>query len=102
MSVDGVWSHLAFSKDRNLHFPLLSDFEPKGEVAKKYGVYRNQDGISERALFVIDSDGIIRWSYVTPIGINPGAEGILKALESIAVSEPKNVENMTEENVSRK
>ncbi len=71
-------------------------------MAKKYGVYRNQDGISERALFVIDSDGIIRWSYVTPIGINPGAEGILKALESIAVSEPKNVENMTEENVSGK
>src|SRR5438270_6863883 len=63
ISVDGVWSHLAFSKDRNLHFLLLSDFEPKGEVAKKYGVYRSQDGITERALFVIDSDGIIRWSY---------------------------------------
>jgi peroxiredoxin len=102
ISVDGVWSHLAFSKDRNLHFPLLSDFEPKGEVAKKYGVYRNQDGISERALFVIDSHGIIRWSYVSPIGINPGAEGILKALESITVSEPKNVENTTEENMSGK
>jgi peroxiredoxin len=86
ISVDGVWSHLAFSKDRNLHFPLLSDFEPKGEVAKKYGVYRNQDGMTERALFVIDSDGIIRWSYVSPIGVNPGAEGILKALESITQS----------------
>ena len=91
ISVDGVWSHLAFSKDRNLHFPLLSDFEPKGQVAKRYGVYRNQDGTTERALFVIDSDGIIRWSYVSPIGINPGAEGILKALESIALSESKNV-----------
>ena len=87
ISVDGVWSHLAFSKDRNLHFPLLSDFEPKGSVAKKYGVYRNQDGITERALFVLDSNGIIRWSYVSPIGVNPGAEGILKALESL--SEPK-------------
>src|SRR3989441_9790639 len=87
VSVDGVWSHLAFSKDRNLHFPLLSDFEPKGSVAKKYGVYRNQDGITERALFVLDSNGIIRWSYVSPIGVNPGAEGILKALESL--SEPK-------------
>jgi peroxiredoxin len=97
VSVDGVWSHLAFSKDRNLHFPLLSDFEPKGEVAKKYGVYRNQDGMTERALFVIDSDGIIRWSYVSPIGVNPGAEGILKALESITISEPKNIENETEE-----
>jgi peroxiredoxin len=87
ISVDGVWSHIAFSKDRNLHFPLLSDFEPKGSVAKKYGVYRNQDGITERALFVLDSNGIIRWSYVSPIGVNPGAEGILKALESL--SEPK-------------
>jgi peroxiredoxin len=87
ISVDGVWSHLAFSNDRNLHFPLLSDFEPKGSVAKKYGVYRNQDGITERALFVLDSNGIILWSYVSPIGVNPGAEGILKALESL--SEPK-------------
>ena len=87
ISVDGIWSHLAFSKDRNLHLPLLSDFEPKGAVAKRYGVYRQQDGITERALFVLDSNGIIRWSYVSPIGVNPGAEGILKALESL--SEPK-------------
>lgn len=83
ISVDGIWSHLAFSKDRNLHFPLLSDFEPKGAVAKKYGVYRKQDGMTERALFVIDGNGIIQWSYVSPIGVNPGAEGILKALESM-------------------
>jgi len=62
---------------------LLSDFEPKGAVAKKYGVYRQHDGMTERALFVIDSNGVICWSYVSPIGVNPGAEGILKALESI-------------------
>lgn len=86
ISVDGVWSHLAFSKDRKLRFPILSDFEPKGEVARNYGVYRKQDGMAERALFVIDKDGIIRWSYVSPIGVNPGAEGILKALESISGS----------------
>ncbi len=47
ISVDGVWSHLAFSKYRKLRFPLLSDFEPKGAVAKRYGVYRNQDGTNE-------------------------------------------------------
>jgi alkyl hydroperoxide reductase subunit AhpC len=58
-------------------------------VAKKYGVYRKQDGMTERALFVIDSNGIIQWSYVSPIGVNPGAEGILKALESITISESK-------------
>ena len=80
ISVDGVWSHLAFSKDRNLHFPILSDFEPKGEVAKKYGVYRSQDGFTERALFVIDNDGIIRWSYISPIGVNPGARRNSKSI----------------------
>ena len=83
ISVDGVWSHLAFAKDRNLHFPLLADFEPKGEVARTYGVYRQQDGTSERALYVIDGDGIVRWSYVSPVGINPGADGILHALEDL-------------------
>ena len=83
LSVDGIWSHLAFAEDRNLHFPLLSDFEPKGEVARAYGVYRSSDGTSERALFVIDSDGIVHWSYVSPVGINPGADGILHALEDL-------------------
>ena len=83
ISVDGVWCHLAFSKEKNLKIPLLADFEPKGEVAKKYGVYRKKDGIAERALFLLDKDGIIRYSYVSPIGVNPGADGVLKALESI-------------------
>jgi peroxiredoxin len=83
ISVDSAWSHLAFAKDRNLHFPLLADFEPKGEVAKAYHVYRDGAGTSERALFVIDADGIIRWSYVSPVGINPGADGILRALDEL-------------------
>jgi peroxiredoxin len=83
ISVDGVWSHLAFAKDRNLHFPLLADFEPKGEVARTYNVYRAKEGTSERALFVIDDAGIVRWSYLSPVGVNPGADGILRALESL-------------------
>jgi peroxiredoxin len=83
ISVDGVWCHAAFSKDRHLHFPLLADFEPKGAVAKAYGVYRDKDGITERALFVIDEEGVIAWSYVSPIAVNPGAEGILEALENL-------------------
>src|SRR5262245_49072929 len=83
ISVDGIWSHLAFAKDRNLRFPLLSDFEPKGEVARAYGVYRSSDGTSERALYVIDADGVVRWSYISPVGINPGADGILRALEDL-------------------
>jgi peroxiredoxin len=83
ISVDGVWCHLAFAKDRNLHFPLLSDFEPKGEVARAYQVYRPTEGTSERALYVIDANGIVHWSYVSPVGINPGADGILRALEDL-------------------
>jgi peroxiredoxin len=83
ISVDGIWSHLAFAKDRNLHFPLLADFEPKGAVARTYGVYRAGDGTTERALFVIDAHGVIAWSYVSPVGINPGADGILSALERL-------------------
>jgi peroxiredoxin len=86
LSVDGVWCHAAFTQDRHLHFPLLADFEPKGEVAKRYGVYRGQEGISERALFVIDGEGIIHWSYVSPLGVNPGADGILSALESLVIT----------------
>jgi peroxiredoxin len=84
ISVDGVWCHAAFARDRNLHFPLLADFEPKGAVARLYGAYREEDGTSERALFVLDGDGIIRWSYCSPIAVNPGADGILSALETIA------------------
>ncbi len=83
ISVDGAWCHAAYSRDRKLHFPLLSDFEPKGHVARQYGAYRNEDGVCERALFVIDRDGIIFWSYVSPVGVNPGADGILKALEEL-------------------
>ncbi len=83
ISVDGVWCHVAFSKDRKLHFPLLSDFEPKGAVATSYGVYRQGEGVSERALFVIDAEGVIYWSYVSPVGVNPGAAGILSALEEL-------------------
>jgi peroxiredoxin len=83
VSVDGVWSHLAFATDRNLHFPLLADFEPKGEVARAYNVYRTEDGTSERALYVIDATGVVRWSYVSPVDVNPGADGILRALENL-------------------
>lgn len=88
LSVDGAWCHAAFSRDRKLHFPLLADFEPKGDVARRYGVYRAAEGVSERALFVINAEGVIHWSYVSPVGVNPGAAGILAALEELQKKEP--------------
>jgi peroxiredoxin len=86
ISVDGVWCHAAFARDRKLRFPLLADFEPKGLVSRAYGAYRAEDGTSERALFVIDGDGIVRWSYLSPVGTNPGADGILAALEGLTAT----------------
>jgi len=83
VSVDGAWCHVAYADARKLHFPLLADFEPKGAVSRAYGAYNNEFGFSERALFVIDKDGIIRWSYCSPVGVNPGADGILEALETL-------------------
>ena len=83
ISVDGAWCHVAYAKDHNLHFPLAADFEPKGAVSRAYGAYRDKEGFSERALFVIDKDGLITWSYCSPILVNPGADGILQALEAL-------------------
>lgn len=83
ISVDGIWCHKAFAENRNLRFSLLADFEPKGAVARLYGVYDAEKGLAQRALFVIDAKGVIRWSYVSPVDVNPGADGILNALESL-------------------
>jgi len=83
ISVDSKWCHMAFGIDRKLHFPLLADFEPKGAVSRLYGAYNEAEGTSHRALFVLDEEGIIRWSYLSPDGINPGADGILEALDEL-------------------
>ena len=87
ISVDSAWCHSAFRENRKLHFSLLSDFHPKGEVARSYGAFREQEGTSERALFVIDRKGEINWSYVSPVAVNPGADGILAALEAMQKEE---------------
>jgi peroxiredoxin len=85
LSVDSVWCHRAFARQHNLKFPLLADFQPKGRVASDYGVYRRGDGVAGRALFVLDANGIVHWSHLSPIGVIPSADGILKALESLPV-----------------
>jgi peroxiredoxin len=87
ISVDGAWCHRAYAKHNNIHFPLLADFEPKGAVARKYGAYREQDGVCERALFVLDKNGFVFWNYLSPIAVNPGADGILDALEQLSNQE---------------
>jgi peroxiredoxin len=83
ISVDELASHHSFARELGLAFPLLADSDPQGGTARAYGVYDRDSGDSRRALFVIDGAGTIRWSYVSPRAVNPGADGILAALESI-------------------
>ena len=90
ISVDGAWCHQAYAKHNQLHFPLVADFHPKGEIARSYGAYRESEGVAERALFVVDARGIIAWSHCSPIAVNPGADGILDALDKIAQEERVN------------
>lgn len=92
ISVDGAWCHQAFARDRNLHFPLLADFHPKGEVSRAYGAYRDDVGESARALFIIDEHGTIAWSHLSPVAVNPGADGILDALDQMPNLEQNNVD----------
>ena len=82
ISVDSVWCHRAFAEARHLHFDLLADFEPKGAVSRLYGAY-DPAGFSRRALFVIDKDGTIAWSYLSPTAVNPGVDGVLDALAAL-------------------
>jgi len=79
ISVDGEWSHAAFAEARGISFPLLADFEPKGAVA--YGVYRDRNGYSDRALVLIDGDGdgVVRWTRMVDPWVNPGADEALGA-----------------------
>ena len=68
--------------DSQASVPAAGRFRAQGRGARRYGAYRAQDGTSERALFVIDAAGIVRWSYLSPIGVNPGADGISRARSS--------------------
>ena len=89
ISCDSLWSHCAYAKELNLRIELLSDFHPKGALSRRYEVYRDDIGTSERALYVIDGEGFIFWREVSPIEINPGAAGVLDALERLAGREVK-------------
>jgi peroxiredoxin len=81
ISVDGAFCHKAFRSHMNLDVPLLADFHPKGEVAKKYGVWSEEHGVSGRALILVDPEGSVKWSYLSPPLEVPGANLIFDALD---------------------
>jgi peroxiredoxin len=85
ISVDSLYSHGAWAAVRGLTFPLLSDFHPKGEVARDYSVWREDDGFSERALYVLDADGVIQYGHVTPyLHHVPDIYELLEAVDAAA------------------
>ena len=81
ISVDGAFCHRAFRSHSNLTMPLLADFHPKGEVARAYGVWSEQHGVASRALVMVDADGVVAWSYLSPPLEVPGANLIFDALD---------------------
>jgi peroxiredoxin len=81
VSVDGAFCHKAFQEHQGISIPLLSDFHPKGEVARAYGVLSEDHGVARRALVMVDPQGVVRWSYLSPPLEIPGANLIFDALE---------------------
>ena len=83
ISADHAWCHEAFSREAGITFPLLADTPPRGRVSQLYGVYRESEHATGRALFVIDSSGIICFGNVYPELLNPGVGDVLTVLESL-------------------
>jgi peroxiredoxin (alkyl hydroperoxide reductase subunit C) len=85
ISVDSAFCHNAFHKHIGVTFPLLADFHPKGEVAKKYGVWVDSHGVAARSLVMIGPDLVVRWAHKSPSPLEiPGANLIFDALEAQA------------------
>jgi peroxiredoxin len=88
ISVDSIYSHGAWAAVRGISFPLLSDFAPKGEVARRYRVWRTPDGFSERALYLLDADGVIRYAHVSPyLHHLPDFDELLRAMDGVTSRE---------------
>ena len=86
ISVDGAFCHRAFQEHMGVSYPLLADFHPKGEVAKRYGVWSEEHGVAGRALVVVAPDGKVSWSYMSPPLEVPGANLIFDALDQLAAA----------------
>lgn len=84
ISVDSIPSHVAWAKSLGgISYPLLADFNPKGEVAKSYGAWRDADGITERALFIVDKEGKIAYIDIHDISDQPDNEELFDVLRKL-------------------
>jgi peroxiredoxin len=83
LSVDSVWSHKAYAEKMGITYPLLADFQPRGAVAEKYGVFLADKGITGRAISIIDRDGNLAWHKNYDIPVVPPMDEVAKALEGV-------------------
>ena len=83
LSVDSVWSHKAYADKMGIHYPLLADFQPRGAVAAKYGVYLEDKGITGRAIFIIDRNGKLAWQKNYDIPVVPDIKEVSQALAAV-------------------
>ncbi len=82
ISVDSIWSHNAFARNNGIPYPLLSDFQPRGAVAERYGVFLSDLGIAARTAFVVDRAGIVREVVNANIPDEREIEAIIRRAEA--------------------
>src|ERR1700735_1342054 len=83
ISVDSVWSHKAFAEKMGIHYPLLADFQPRGAVGDKFGVYLAEKGITGRAIAIIDKSGKVAWYKDYDIPALPDLKEVSEALAQV-------------------
>jgi peroxiredoxin len=83
VSVDSVWTHLAFKKSLGVDYDLLADFNPKGAVAKQFGLYKEEAGITSRATVVVDKAGKVAFVHEEALGEGRDNKKILEALSKL-------------------
>jgi len=83
ISVDSFFAHKAFQAQLGIDTTLLSDFEPKGEVARAYGSYLDGPGFANRTLVLVDENGLVAWTHESPSpGEFPAADVLLGAISA--------------------
>jgi mycoredoxin-dependent peroxiredoxin len=80
VSVDSVWSHKAYAEKMGIKYSLLADFQPRGAMSEKYGVFLPEKGITGRAIFIIDKGGKVAWSKIYDIPVVPDIKEVASAL----------------------
>jgi len=86
VSVDSAWTHAAFAQQLGLNYPLLADFHPKGEVARQYGLFLEESGITARATVVIGKDGLVKLVQVQQIPEPRSNQRLIEFVEALAKS----------------